>query len=109
VLLKEICAPGVTAVAERLKVADELPSLPRTVSVPVIVPEDVGVTATVKLLDCPVAMDIGNVAPGKLNCGLESVAWVIDTAVLPVLDIEIDCVACFPTPTLPKLTLVGFN
>jgi hypothetical protein len=96
-------------VAERLKVADELPSLPTIVSVPFIVPEDVGVTATVKLLDWPVAMDSGKVAPGKLNWGLENVAWVIDTEVVPVFEIEIDCVACFPTPTFPKLTLVGFN
>lgn len=76
---------------------------------PVIVPADVGVTATVQLLDCPVAIDIGNVAPGKLNCGLENVAWVIDAVVVPVFEIEIDCVACFPTPTFPKLTLVGFS
>ena len=107
-LLREICGAGATAVAARFTTC-ELPSLLWAVIVPVTLPAVVGVTATVKFVDCPVARDIGNVAPGKLNCELETVAWVIETAVLPVFAMAIVWVVCLPTPTLPKFTLVGFS
>jgi hypothetical protein len=84
VLLKEICGAGATAVAERFTVAGAAPSLPWTVSVPVTVPAVDGVTPTVKFPDWPVPIDIGRVTPVKLNCGLESVACVIEIGMLPV-------------------------
>ena len=83
--------------------------LPWTVSVPLNVPVVDGVTATVKFPDWPVAMDIGSVTPVKLNCGLEIVACVIDTVVLPVLETATVWVVCFPTPTFPKFTAVGLT
>lgn len=108
-LLTEICGAAPTAVAERLTTAGEAPLLPWTVSVPLNVPVADGVTATTKFPDWPVAMDIGSVPPAKLNCGLEIVAWVIETAVLPVLETAIVWVVCFPTPTFPKFTVVGLT
>jgi hypothetical protein len=54
-------------------------------------------------------MDIGNAAPDRLNCGFEKVAWVMEIAELPVLEIATGWVLCFPTPTFPKLTVLGFT
>src|SRR5271166_4616223 len=108
-LLSEIWGAAATAVAERFTTAGALPSLPWTVKVPVTVPVAVGVKATVRFPDWPVAIDIGRVTPVKLNCGLERVAWVIETAVFPVFETEIVCVVFFPTPTLPKFTEVGLT
>jgi hypothetical protein len=99
----------VTAVAERLTTVGVVPLLPWTVSVPDTVPAVAGVTATVKLPDWPAASDIGNDIPGRLNCGLESDACVMDTAVFPVFETATVCVVCFPTPTFPKFRLVGLT
>lgn len=64
----EICGwEEVTAVADRLTVAGELPLSPVTVSVPVTVPAAVGSTATERLLDWPAASAIGRVVPERLN------------------------------------------
>ena len=52
---------------------------------------------------------IGSVTPVKLNCGLEIVAWVIESGNVPVFATATVWVACFPTLTLPKLTLVGLT
>jgi hypothetical protein len=109
VLLREICGAAATAVAERLTTAGAAPSLPWTVSVPVKVPVADGVTATVKFPDWPVATDTGKVTPVKLNCGLETVAWVIETGMAPVFATAIVWVVCLPTPTFPKFTLVGLT
>src|SRR6516165_8504431 len=106
-LLKEICGPDEVAVAERFTTTGDVPSLPCTVIVPVRLPLEVGVTATITFPDCPAAMDIGNAAPDRLNCGFEKVAWVMEITDLPVLEIATDWVLCFPTLTLPKLTLLG--
>ncbi len=84
-LLKEILGVGFTAVAERLTVTGELPLFPCAVMVPLTVPVDVGVTATVMFADCPVARVIGRTAPGNENCGFEKLTWVTETPVLPVL------------------------
>lgn len=76
---------------------------------PFTAPAAVGVTATVKFPDWPVPSDIGKLAPGRVNCGLENVACVIESAELPVFEIATVCVLCFPTVTLPKLMLVGLS
>lgn len=89
--------------------AGAAPSLPWTVRVPLKVPAADGVTATVKLPDCPVATVIGSVTPVKLNAGLEVVAWVIETGMVPVFETATVWVVCFPTPTFPKFTLVGLT
>ena len=108
-LLKEICGPDEVAVAERFTTTGEVPSLPCTVIVPVTLPLEVGVTATITFPDCPAAMGIGNAAPDRLNCGFEKVAWVMEIAEFPVLEIATDWVLCFPTLTFPKLTLLGLT
>ena len=108
-LLKEICGVAATAVAERLTTAGAAPSLPWTVSVPVKVPVADGVTATVKLPDWPVGTDNGSVTPVKLNCGLEIVACVIETGMVPVFATATVCVVCLPTLTFPKFTAVGLT
>jgi hypothetical protein len=97
------------AVAERFTTAGDVPSLPCTVIVPVTLPLEVGVKATIMFPDCPAAMDIGNAAPDRLNCGFEKVAWVMEITDLPVLEIATDWVLCFPTLTFPKLTLLGLT
>lgn len=109
VLLRDICGAEATAVAERFTVAGGAPSLPCRVRVPVKVPVAVGVTATVKFPVWPVATAIGSVTPVKLNTGLEDAAWVIETGIVPVFVTATVCVVCLPTPTFPKLTLVGFT
>jgi hypothetical protein len=109
VLLTAICGADATAVAERFTTAGPAPSLPWTVSVPVRVPALEGVTPTVKFPDWPVPIDIGRVTPVKLNCGLESVACVIETGMVPVFATAIVWAACFPTPTFPKFNAVGFT
>lgn len=77
--------------------------------VPVTVPGAVGVTATVIFVDCPLARAIGKTDPGKENCGFERLTWVMEIAVLPVFLTAMVCVVCLPTPTFPKLTLVGLS
>ena len=108
-LLTLICGAGGTAVAERFTTAGVAPSLPWTVSVPVNVPVADGVTATVKFPSWPVVMDIGRVTPVRLNCGLEILAWVIETGMVPLFKIATDWVVCFPIFTLPKFTTVGLT
>lgn len=102
------CVP-LTAVAERLTATGELPPSPDTVSVPLKLAAAVGVTFTDKLLDCPAASAKGRLAPDTLNCELETVACVMFNATVPTFDTVIVCVACFPTPTLPKLTVAGLT
>ena len=98
-----------TAVAERLTTAGAAPLLLWTVSVPVRAPAADGVTPIVKLPVCPAAIVIGSVTPVMLNAGLELAAWVIVTDVEPVFVTAIVWVVCFPTPTFPKLRLVGLT
>jgi hypothetical protein len=105
VALRDICGPVEAAVAERFTVAGELPSLPCTVIVPFTFPELVGAKATVRFADWPVPRDMGRALPERLNWGLEKVAWVMETDVLPVLETETVWVLCFPTVTFPKFKL----
>jgi len=109
VLLKEICGVAATAVAERLTTAGVAPSLPWTVSVPVKVPVADGVTATVKLPDWPVATDNGSVTPVKLNCGLDIVACVIETGMVPVFATATVWVGLLANTHLPKVHGCGAN
>ena len=74
-----------------------------------MVPDAVGVTATVILALCPVARDIGKTAPGNENCGFDMLTWVMESEVFPVLVTAMVCVLCFPTLTFPKLMLVGLS
>jgi hypothetical protein len=84
-----------------------VPAAPCADNVPVRLPAAVGVTAIVKLPDCPTASAIGVVMPVTLNCELESVTCVISIPTVPVFDTETTCVACLPTTTWPKFTLEG--
>ena len=74
-----------------------------------MVPDALGVTATVILALCPVARDIGKTAPGNENCGFDMLTWVMESEVFPVLVTAMVCVLCFPTLTFPKLMLAGFS
>lgn len=61
------CGWELTAVAERLATTGALPESPWAVNVPVRIPADLGLTATVKLPDWPAANVIGVVIPVTLN------------------------------------------
>jgi hypothetical protein len=80
-----------------------------TESVPLRLPIVVGFTEMEKLAACPAGTFRGGVIPERTNCGLDSVTCVMLTEFLPGFLKEIFCEDCFPTPTLPKLTLCGFT
>lgn len=89
--------------------AGVLPLSPVTVIVPVTFPAAAGVTARVRVPDCPAGSAIGSAVPERLNCEFEKVAWVILTETVPVFETETLCVLFLPTVTVPKFTLVGFS
>src|SRR5208283_981288 len=64
---------------------------------------------TDKLVLCPDGSGNGSAMVESMNCGFETLTCVMVTVLLPGLVIETLCVHCFPKPTLPKLTAVGFN
>ena len=86
-----------------------LPASPVTVMVPVMVPAAAGVTEMDKVPDCPAESAIGKLAPERLNCEFEIVACVMLTGTVPEFVTVTVCVVFFPTGTVPKFTLVGFN
>jgi len=77
--------------------------------VPVMVPAAVGVTETDKVPDCPAESAIGKLAPERLNCEFETLACIMLTGTVPEFVTVTVCVVFFPTGTVPKFTLVGFN
>ena len=73
-LLIEICWLAATPVADKFTTTGAELASPCTERVPFTGPLAVGVTLTVRLLDCPTGIDIGKVIPLSLNCELETVA-----------------------------------
>lgn len=85
-----------------------LPSVP-IVSVPVILPAAVGVTATLNFVDCPAPNASGMASPATENCEFDTCAEVTFTEAVPAFDTVTACVDCLPTVTLPKLMLPGMS
>lgn len=80
-----------------------------TVSDPLKVPVAVGANLMLRLALWPAGIEIGNVAPTRLNDAPATVAFVTDMAVPPVFEtctVNVDVVF---TTMLPKLSAVGDN
>jgi len=98
-----------TAEAERFTTTGLALASVDTLNVPVMLPAAVGVTATLNFADCPAPNASGMARPVTEYCGLETCVPVTFTVAVPEFETVMDCVDCFPTAILPKLTLVGLN
>ena len=101
----ELRAPGVTADPESGTLIVE--ALERTVTLPLTVPAEVGLKATVKLADCPAPREKGRLMPLTLKPVPLAVTPETVTLDPPVFVTVSDNVLVVPTVTLPKLKLLG--
>jgi hypothetical protein len=69
----------------------------------------VGCTETEAFVTCPEGRESGRAIEESVNCGFDTLTLVMVSVLLPGFVIEKFCVDCFPKPTLPKLTAVGFS
>src|SRR5437667_10966087 len=81
----------------------ELEALETTERLPVTLPAEFGVKATPKVKLCPGTKVSGRFNPLTLKAEPVRLAWVMLTLESPELLSVSDCVALFPTCTLPKL------
>ena len=98
-----------TADAERLTENGLVLASAITLSVPVMLPAADGVITTLNCVDCPAPSDNGVASPVTANWGFDTWTPVTFSVVVPVFATVTDCVDCFPTVILPKLTLVGLS
>ena len=78
---------AVVAVPDKATVGAVLEALLVVVKLPEKVPAAAGANLTLRLTDCPAGIEIGKVAPTKLNPLPVTVAFVTDIAVPPMLEI----------------------
>ena len=108
-LLGEICARGFTPVALRFSTNGVLVASSTIETVPLTLPMAVGCTETEAFVTCPEGRESGRAIEESVNCGFDTLTLVMVSVLLPGFVIEKFCVDCFPKPTLPKLTAVGFS